>query len=143
MSSTRQYCTFYVADRLMGLDVLQVQEVLRSRDLTPVPLAPGAIDGLLNLRGQIVTAIDLRRRLSLPARPAGQPVMIVVVRLKDEVTAFLADKIGDVLEVANDSFELPPETLALEVNQLVVGVHKLPKQLLHILDAAQCAAVAV
>jgi purine-binding chemotaxis protein CheW len=142
MSASRQYCTFLVGDLLMGFDVLEVQEVLRGRELTPVPLAPPAIRGLINLRGQIVTAIDLRRRLSLPDRAAADLAMIVVVRLGDEVTAFLADKIGDVIEVDSDSFELPPETLAPVVQTLVIGVHKLPKQLLHILDAGRCAAIA-
>lgn len=142
MSTLRQYCTFQIHDLLMGVDVLEVQEVIRGRPLTPVPLAADAIQGLINLRGQIVTAIDLRRRLALPDRAAEAPTMLIVVRSGQETTALVADSIGDVLEVDSESFELPPETMAASAQQLVIGVHKLPKQLLHILDANRCADVA-
>lgn len=142
MSTSRQYCTFQIHDLLMGIDVLEVQEVIRGRQLTPVPLAPDSVQGLINLRGQIVTAVDLRRRLALPHRAPDAPTMLVVVRNGQEVAALVADAIGDVIEVDSASFELPPETMAAAAQQLVIGVHKLPKQLLHILDANRCTDVA-
>ncbi|AOS45617.1 Chemotaxis protein CheW [Lacunisphaera limnophila] len=142
MSTSRQYCTFLINHLLMGIDVLEVQEVIRGRPLTPVPLAPDAVHGLINLRGQIVTAVDLRRRLALPGRAPEAPTMLIVVRLGAEVAALIADDIGDVLEVDTASFELPPETLSPAAQHLIIGVQKLPQRLLHILDAARCADVA-
>ncbi len=133
-ASIRQYCTFVLGDLYLGVDVLHVQEVMKSRELAPVPLAPKAVEGLLNLRGQIVTAIDLRRRLALPPRPEGSAHMLVVVRSGDGALAFLVDAIGDVIDVSEDTFEPPPDTIGASARELVTGVHKLPKRLLHVLD---------
>ena len=93
--------------------MLQVQEVIRYQAMTRVPLAPTVVSGLINLRGQIVTAIDLRRRLGL-AGPADEGLhpMNVVVRTDDGAVSLLVDEIGDVVEVTDDAFEPPPETLA-------------------------------
>ncbi|MBE2213283.1 MAG: chemotaxis protein CheW [Opitutaceae bacterium] len=141
-ASVRQYCTFEVDSLFLGIDVLHVQEVMKSRDLAPVPLAHDAVQGLLNLRGQIVTAIDLRRRLDLPPRPENRPPMLVVARTEGAVVAFLVDAIGDVIDVAEDTFEPPPDTIRTTVRDLIVGVHKLPKRLLHVLDAEHAADLA-
>ena len=78
MSEPLQFCTFYVDGLFFGVDVLKVQEVLTEQDMTPVPLASNEVEGLINLRGQIVTAIDLRRRLKLSDRTDGEPPMNVV-----------------------------------------------------------------
>src|SRR6266849_6579396 len=88
-----QYCTFTVAGRFFGIDVLNVQEVLRFQEVTPVPLAPGVIEGLINLRGQIVTAIDMRRRLGLPPREPGVLPMNIVVRTQDNSASLQVDEI--------------------------------------------------
>lgn len=138
-ASVRQYCTFEVDSLFLGIDVLHVQEVMKSRELAPVPLAHGAVQGLLNLRGQIVTAIDLRRRLDLPPRPEDRRPMLVVARTEGAAVAFLVDAIGDVIDVAEDTFEPPPDTIRASVRPLIVGVHKLPKRLLHVLDAERAA----
>ena len=103
-----QYSTFFVADLFFGVDVLRVQEVLRFHQMTRVPLAPGVIEGLINLRGQIVTAIDMRRRLQLPAREDNQTPMNMVVRTEDGAVSLLVDEIGDVLDVDSATFERPP-----------------------------------
>jgi purine-binding chemotaxis protein CheW len=111
MAETQQFATFYLGDLFFGVEVRQVQEVIRFQEMTPVPLAPSVIQGLINLRGQIVTAIDLRRRLELPERPADELPMNVVVRTIDGAVSLLVDEIGDVLEVSSDGFERPPETV--------------------------------
>ena len=131
---TSQFCTFYLDKLLFGVELKGVQEVIRSLDMTKVPLAPAVVSGLINLRGQIVTAVDLRRRLELEPRPAGMLAMNVVVRAEDGAVSLLVDEIGDVVEVEEDSFEPPPETLRGSVRTIILGVHKLHDRLLHVLD---------
>src|ERR1700722_20713241 len=111
MADEHQYCTFYVAGHYFGLDVLKVQEIIRYQEMTRVPLAHPVVRGLINLRGQIVTAIDLRRRLEMKDRPACQLPVNVVVQTEDGAVSLLVDEIGDVLEVPEMEFERPPETL--------------------------------
>lgn len=111
MSEANQFCTFYVDGLYFGVDVLQVQEVLAEQDMTPVPLAAQEVRGLINLRGQIVTAIDLRSRLALGTRESAGALMNVVVNTDDGIFSLLVDEIGDVIEPDESSFEKPPETL--------------------------------
>src|SRR5271169_198642 len=134
MSNARQFCTFFVDGQLFGVPVQQVQEVIRYQEMTRVPLVSRVIRGLINLRGQIVVAIDLRRRLNSPDRATDQLPMNVVVRTAEGAVSLLVDEIGDVLEVQEETFERPPETLRNASRELVLGVHKLPHQLLLILD---------
>lgn len=136
-----QYATFYVDGLLFGIDVMQVQEIIRYQTLTPVPLAPSVIEGLINLRGQIITAIDLRRRLGLPAAENNLLPMNVVIRSEDEVVSVLVDQIGDVLEVEAAQFESTPESLEPQVRGLVKGVYKLDKELMLVLDIAEAVRV--
>ena len=123
MSTANQYCTFYVDGLFFGVEVLRVQEVIRFQEMTPVPLASNVVSGLINLRGQIVTAIDLRRRLALADRDLAELPMNVVIRTDDGAVSLLVDQIGDVLEVDADSYERPPETLSGIARQLVLGVY--------------------
>jgi len=134
MTNTKQFCTFFVNGLFFGVEVLKVQEVIRYQDMTRVPLAPTMIQGLINLRGQIVTAIDLRRRLELAPRDAEQLPMNVVVRSDDGAVSLLVDEIGDVVEIQDDIYERPPETLKGVARELVQGVYKLKERLLLILD---------
>ena len=134
MADEHQYCTFYVDGHYFGLDVLKVQEIIRYQEMTRVPLAPPVVRGLINLRGQIVTAIDLRRRLDLADRPAGQFPVNVVVHTDDGAVSLLVDEIGDVLEVSEKEFERPPETLRGPARELIRGAYKLTDRLLLILD---------
>ena len=136
-SGEQQFCTFRVDDLFFGVEVLQVQEVIRYQQMTPVPLAPPTVKGLINLRGQIVTAIDLRRSLNLVDRPEGQLPMNVVVRTDDGVVSLLVDEIGDVLNVDQTSFERPPETLNSEARELITGVYKLKGRLLLVMDTGK------
>jgi len=134
MSTTAQFCTFYVDGLFFGIDVLRVQEVLRFQEMTGVPLASPMVSGLINLRGQIVTAIDLRRRLALPDRPADQLPMNVVVRSDDGAISLLADEIGDVIEIDGSTLEALPASVRGAARELVTGVHKLKSSLLLVLD---------
>ena len=119
---------------MFGVELETVQEVIRYLEITEIPLAPRVVRGLMNLRGQIVTGIDLRRRLDLADRPAEAMPMNVVIRRADGAVSFLVDDIGDVVEVNEDSFEPPPETLRGNVREIILGVHKLEKQLMHVLN---------
>ncbi|MBM4001490.1 MAG: chemotaxis protein CheW [Planctomycetes bacterium] len=131
---TRQFCTFHVDGLFLGIDVQQVQEVIRYQAMTRIPLAPGAIRGLINLRGQIVTALDLRCRLGLPPRDAEQPPMNVVLRDGESSVSLLVDRIGDVVEVGDELFEPPPATIGTSARDLIHGCYKLESRLLLALD---------
>jgi purine-binding chemotaxis protein CheW len=141
MTNTKQFCTFFVSGLFFGVEVLKVQEVIRYQGMTRVPLAPATIQGLINLRGQIVTAIDLRRRLELPPRDDEQLPMNVVVRSDDGAVSLLVDEIGDVVEIQDDIYEHPPETLKGVARELVQGVYKLKERLLLILDTEKTVAL--
>lgn len=142
MSERRQFCTFWMGQRLYGMPVEEVQEVMREQAMTRVPLAGSAVRGLINLRGKIVTAIDLRKGLGLGEEKTTGPLMNVVVSSEEYTVSFLVDAIGDVLEVGEEAFEDVPETLQGEARKLVAGVYKLPNGLLHVLDAEKCARTA-
>lgn len=131
--STTQLCTFTVDDLLFGVDVTTVQEVLRHQPMTNVPLAHEMIKGLINLRGQIVTAVDLRSCLGLPPRADGELPMNVVLRGGEGCVSLLVDTIGDVIEVSEDSFEPPPSTMKAAQREMIAAVCKLPRQLLLVL----------
>lgn len=137
-AGTIQVTTFTVRELLLGLNVLDVQEILRPQEMTPVPLAPDVVEGLINLRGQIVTALDLRHRIGLPPRTAEELAtrrpMNVVVRTRDNAVSLLVDTIGDVVEVDPAGLEAPPENMLESTRSLVRGIHKLEGQLLLILD---------
>jgi purine-binding chemotaxis protein CheW len=132
----RQYATFVVGDLFFGVDVQRIQEVLRRQEMTAAPGADGVIRGLINLRGQIVAALDMRRRLKLAQRDAGEPSMNVVLRSADAVS-LLVDDIGDVIEADPDGFEPPPATMEPSVRELLEGVYQLEDRLLLILSADQ------
>ena len=134
MDDTKQYCSFFVADLFFGVEVREVQEVIRYQEMTRVPLSATEIGGLINLRGQIVTAVDMRRRLKMPDREAGRQPMNVVVRNGDCAVSLLVDEIGDVLQPERSAYERPPETLDGVARELIQGVYKLKDRLLLILD---------
>jgi purine-binding chemotaxis protein CheW len=133
-TGSAQYATFFLDGLYFGIEVLSVQEVIRHQEMTPVPLAPPVVRGLINLRGQIVTALDLRTRLGLTPRGSDELPMNVVVRTADGAVSLLVDEIDDVVEARSDQYERAPETARSKVDGLVTGVYKLPKHLLLILD---------
>ncbi len=132
----QQFCTFYLDGRFFGVEVEKVQEVIRYQDMTCVPRAAAVIGGLINLRGQIVLAIDLRKRMEMPARGSDRRPMNVVIRTDDGAVSLLVDEIGDVVEVLPGSFEPPPETLQGPSRRMISGVYKLESHLLHAVDLA-------
>jgi len=134
MDGPIQYCTFILGDLLFGIEIQRVQEVIRPQELTIVPLSPGVVDGLINLRGQIVTAIDLRRRLDLPERPPDEAPMNIVLPSSAGVVSLLVDRVGEVVEVDDASFEAPPDTLRGVAKTMIRGAYKLPDTLLMVLN---------
>jgi purine-binding chemotaxis protein CheW len=137
MAGRRQFCSFFLDGLRFGVDVQHVQEVVPYQEMTRVPLAPPTVRGLLNLRGQIVTGIDLRRRLELPDRTADSRPMNVVLRSEESAVSFLVDDVGEVLEVADESCQHPPETLPMRIRELIEGVYPLDDELLLVLDIAR------
>jgi purine-binding chemotaxis protein CheW len=129
-------------DLFFGVEVEKVQEVIRYQEMTRIPLAPEVIAGLINLRGQIVTAIDLRRQLELDCRNGEDLPMNVVIRREEGPISLLVDEIGDVVEVEEDSFESPPDTLDSRHKDFLRGVYKLKHKLLLLLDTERAVSVA-
>ena len=140
--TTVQFCTFTLDGLLFGVSVDRVQEIVRHLGLTRVPLASPVIRGLMNLRGQIVTAIDLRRRLEFPDRESGVLPMNVVIRTEDGLVSLLVDKIGDVVVVETDARDDPPPTLQGAARELIRGAYQLPNRLLLDLDLERALDVA-
>jgi purine-binding chemotaxis protein CheW len=135
--SSRQFATFEVAEQLFGVEVDAVQEVLSYNEYTPVPLAPPAVGGLFNLRGQVIAAVDLRVQLGLARQALQGPVMNVILRGDGEPVSLLVDRIGEVVDLDDDSFEPPPDTLSGPTRELVVGTFKLDGRLMLALDVHQ------
>lgn len=134
MSSEQLYSTFSLGEHYFGVDVNKVQEIIRYQNMTPVPLADHVVRGLINLRGQIVTAMDLRRRIKMEDLPADKKSMNVVIRTDDGAVSLLVDEIGDVISVEDQAFEECPETLKGIARELITGAYKLENKLLLILD---------
>ena len=132
----QQFCTFHVGDLFLGIEVERVQEVIRDSDITPVPTAPPWIRGLINLRGQIVTAIDLGTRFGKTNRDDESPT-VLVLDVGSTLLSFVVDRAGDVVEVNDESFEPPPDTLKGEARRLIRGTYKLQERLLLVLDVEQ------
>jgi purine-binding chemotaxis protein CheW len=141
MSDDQQFATFVVSGYLFGVPVIHVQEVIRHQEMTSVPLAADAVGGLINLRGQIVMAIDLRRRLDFEPRAAEELPMNVVVKTEDGAVSLLVDSIGDVVEIDDERFEVPPDTLQGVARDLIDGVYKLDDGLLLSLDVERATLV--
>lgn len=134
MDKTQQFCTFFLKNRFFGIPVEEVQEVIQWQETTRVPLVPEVVRGLINLRGQIVMAVDLRRRFRMEERAAGVFPVNVVVRTQEGPVSLLVDSIGDVVEVDERTFENPPATLETVARTLIKGVHKLDQGLMHVLS---------
>lgn len=132
--------TFTLDDRTYGVGVGAVQEVLRGLPRTRIPLAPRTLAGLINLRGQVLSAVDLRERLELPTRQEDAEPMLVVIRVAGEPVALLVDSIGSVVDVDETQFEPPPDTLTGRSRELILGAYKLDSRLLLALDVARAVA---
>ena len=135
------FLTLSVADQLCGIPVLSVRDVLGPQTITRIPLAPPEVAGSLNLRGRIVTAIDLRRRLQLPPGAANTPQMSVVADQGGELYALLVDQVSEVLSLPSHQFEQNPPTLPLEWARYSRGIYRLQGRLLAVLDVARLLAL--
>lgn len=142
MSATRQLTTFYIGKNLYGIDVSWVQEVTGALHIVAVPLAPEFVSGLINLRGQIATAVGLKPLFGIVDKAAGNESMSVICRFEGNLIALLVDSIGDVMEVAEEKFEPPPMTIPSAVRQFLSGVYKMDGSLLSVVDVTKVAAIA-
>ena len=134
MTEVKQFCTFYLGRELFGIEVLRVQEVMRRQDTTEVPLAPKMVRGLMNLRGSIVSCIDLRLRFGMPPAPPEVEPVNVVTQTPGGLVSFQVDRIGEVVEITDGSFEPPPPTLQGPAKRLIDGIYKLKDALLMIVN---------
>ena len=139
----RVFVTLTVADQLCGVPVLAVRDILGEHKITRIPLAPPEVAGSLNLRGRIVTAIDLRQRLRLAAAPAGQPRMSVVAEQGGELYALLVDQVSEVMSLKASAFERNPPTLPPVWAQFSTGIYRLEGRLLVVLDVGKLLALNV
>lgn len=142
-NETRQLCTFHLDDLYLGIDVLDVQEILQGQSMAPVPLAPAVVCGLINLRGHIITALDLRHLLGRPAAENRAALTNVVVSSAADTLSFVVDDIGDVQEVDAEAFEPVPQNLDADVRLLLDGVYKLDHDLLLMLNTDKAAQAAL
>jgi purine-binding chemotaxis protein CheW len=133
----QDFVTMTIHNQLFGIPVLTVQDVLGPQRITRIPLASPEVAGALNLRGRIVTAIDVRKRLGLPAAEDGSKSMSVVVDFQGELYSLIIDSVGEVLSLPADCFERNPATLDPAWREISAGVYRLQKQLLVVLDVAR------
>ena len=128
------FVTMRLNNQLFGISVKHVRDVLREQNITAIPLAPQVVAGSLNLRGRIVTVIDVRKRLRLPSREAGAKNMFVVVDYKNELYSLMVDSVGEVMNVPNAMIEKTPANLGGEWKEVASGIYKMPQELLVIID---------
>jgi purine-binding chemotaxis protein CheW len=131
---TNQFSTFWVDERLYGVNIKMVQEITKSMNLTEVPLAPDYIKGLINLRGQIATAVGLRELFEISGAQENAGKINVVCKSESYLLSLVVDQVGDVLELEDSQFEMTPETVSPSVTKFMSGVYKLPNSLLSVID---------
>ena len=129
-----EYVTVIIGDQLFGLPISRVQDVFVPERLTRVPLAPPEVAGILNLRGRVVTAIDMRSRLDLGKREQGQPVMAIGIELRGESYGLLVDAVGEVMKLKTNDCESKPINLEARLARVAAGIYRLEGQLLVVLD---------
>jgi purine-binding chemotaxis protein CheW len=129
-----EYVTVTIGDHMFGLPIFRVQDVFVPDRMTRVPLAPPEVAGILNLRGRVVTAIDMRARLDLGARAPGTPVMAIGIELKGESYGLLVDTVGEVMALRNSACEAKPANLDPRLWRVAAGIYRLEGQLMVVLD---------
>jgi len=129
----KQFTTFYISNHLYGIDVIAVQEVTPALSMTKVPHSPNYVQGLINLRGQISTAISLRNLFNLDKYEESES-MNVVCRWEENLFSFVVDRIGDVMNLSESQYEEPPDTLSEHILKYISGVYKTDKALVTIID---------
>ncbi len=132
---SKDFLTVLIANQRFGIPILQVQDVLGDQDVTNIPLVPPEVAGSLNLRGRVVTAIDVRRRLGLdPLEEASSKKMSVVVEHDGELYSLIIDRVGDVMALKEEAFESSPPTLDAVWREISMGIFRLEDELLVVLD---------
>lgn len=134
---SEDFLTLYISGQLFGIPVLQVQDVLGTQRVTNIPKAPPEVAGALNLRGRIVTAIDVRKRLGMEAEGDSSTKMSVVVEYNNELFSLIIDRVGDVLSLQQDAFENNPPTLDPVWREISLGIYRLEQELLVVLDVSK------
>ena len=129
-----EYVTVTIGDHMFGLPICRVQDVFVPDRLTRVPLAPPEVAGILNLRGRVVTAIDMRSRLDFGEREPGTPVMAIGIELKGESYGLLVDAVGEVMRLHNSACEAKPANLDPRLSRVAAGIYRLEGQLMVVLD---------
>jgi len=132
-SSVLQLVSFKVGKEEFGLDILKVREIIRLRDLTRVPNLPDFVDGVINLRGQVIPVIGLRRRLGIETAASDKRTRIVVAEVNGHVLGFVVDEVSEVLRIASDTVEPPPQMGNVE-RKYVQGIGKIQDRLLIVID---------
>lgn len=132
--SERQYATFYVGDILLGIDIHQVQEINRQLNVTHVPHAPECVRGVINLRGEVTTVIDLRTILGLPETEVTQKTRNLIVHSQGEAVGLLVDGISDILTLRSDQISPPPTNVDGVQGRFFSGVHTLESEIVVILN---------
>ncbi len=130
-----QLCTFFLNQIYFGIDVMQVQEVIRYQKTTPVPLAAEDIRGLINLRGQIITVIELKRRFKMNKSTTDETSFNIILQARSQTVSLLVDEMGDVVEVDDNDLESTPATLKGKISQMLQGAYKFKDSFLLVLDA--------
>lgn len=132
-----QLTTFYIGGDLFGIEVMKVQEVFRNPVVVPVPLAPKFVRGLINLRGQIATALGLRELFGKQPNQNISDQMSVVCKIDGNLVSVIVDTIGDVVEVDGNRFETAPDTIPINIRRFVKGIYKMEGVLLSVIDLEQ------
>lgn len=135
--TTSDFLTLTIANQMFGIPVLQIEDVLGPQIVTNIPLAPPEVEGALNLRGRIVTAINMRKKLDLPRAQSADKNMSVVVEHDGELYSLIIDTVGDVISLQNGDFEKNPATLDPLWRDISAGIYRMENKLLLILDVAK------
>lgn len=139
--SEKQYATFYVGDLLLGVDIHQVQEINRQLDVTDVPQAPDCVRGVINLRGEVTTVIDLRTILGLEQAEVTRDSRNLIVNSNGESVGFLVDRISDILTLRDEQIGPPPTNIDGVKGKYFLGVHTMESEILVLLNVAEALAV--
>jgi purine-binding chemotaxis protein CheW len=132
--SLLQLVTFNISEEEFGVDILKVQEIIRTMDITKVPRAPVFVEGVINLRGKVIPILDLRRRFGMQARPHDKQTRIIVIELGSMIVGFVVDGVSEVLRISASTVEPPPAVVSGLESEYISGVGKLEDRLLILLD---------
>lgn len=133
-SESVEYVTVTIAGQLFGMPISNVEDIFMPQSITPVPLSEPEVEGILNLRGRIVTALNMRKYLNLPRREDGEPSMAVGVQYRGESYGLIIDGVGEVLQLSGDTYENNPTNLDPRWSEISLGVHRLENELMLVLD---------